>query len=106
MLAEIRELHALSIVHGNIQPKHFAVPMDFDPHKLYCCLYLIDFTQAIPFAYYTSDLPALFQVKASPNVYYSSIDMMGGHSAQRRDDLISWMYTVICLFTQLITFKF
>jgi hypothetical protein len=46
MLAAIRELHGLGVVHGNIQPRHFAVPMDFDPAKMFSRLYLLDFSQA------------------------------------------------------------
>jgi hypothetical protein len=46
MLAAIRELHAFGIVHANIQPQHFGVPMEFDPAKMFSRVILIDFTQA------------------------------------------------------------
>ncbi|KAI6185589.1 CK1 family protein kinase [Aphelenchoides besseyi] len=98
MFAAVRELHSFGVVHQNIQPGHFGVPLDFDPVRMFSRVVLLDFSQARPFLYYDSELPpAIQKVRTNPHPHFSSIEVMDGNLAQRRDDLMSWFYTMLCL---------
>ncbi|KAI6212920.1 hypothetical protein M3Y94_00086400 [Aphelenchoides besseyi] len=98
MFAAIRELHSFGVVHQNIQPAHFGVTLDFDPVRMFNRVVLLDFSQSRPFFYYDFELPPVPVPKIrTPHPYFSSIEVMDGNLAQRRDDLMSWFYTMLWL---------
>lgn len=95
MLKAIRELHQQGFVHCDIKPNNFLIRSNFKYP-----IVLIDFGIAKKYLDDNGNHIDYENGCQFVGTYkYSSLNVMKGESPSRRDDLISWFYSVVELYT-------
>ncbi|CAD5216503.1 unnamed protein product [Bursaphelenchus okinawaensis] len=102
MLAAIKELHGLGLVHQCIDPTHFLLPnvIDVNEHKF--DIKLCDLSSAKNYIVYEDETPVPKKDVGVPMADYASVEVCDGGESCRRDDLVAWYYTMISLRGKLI----
>ncbi|KAI6223725.1 Protein kinase domain-containing protein [Aphelenchoides fujianensis] len=94
-LLGLKQMHDCGFVHRQVRPRHIC--LGFSPGGSHgnCC-YLIDLSEATPFVHFEPK-PEVPHVEHEPDRVFDSTDVLNGKQFTRRDDLLSWIYTIMAM---------
>ncbi|KAI6229415.1 Protein kinase domain-containing protein [Aphelenchoides besseyi] len=94
-LCALKQLHDIGFVHRQVRPRHLCVGLKAGDTATNS-VYLIDLSQATRYVHFPPD-PQIPFIPHKPDPFYDSTDVLKGKPYTRRDDLLSWIYTILAM---------